>query len=79
MACYSQRSVNKRGGFQAEIRYALDCARRVPLDEIFLVPARLDECRVPKSIQKETQFVDFFPDWERGLRELVGMMKGRVQ
>jgi len=38
------------GGFQAEIRYALDCARRIPLDEIFVVPVRLDACRVPRSI-----------------------------
>ena len=79
VAWYSQRSVNKRGGFQAEIRYALDCARRVPLDEIFLVPVRLDECKVPRSIQRETQFIDLFPDWERGVRELVGMKKGRMQ
>src|SRR6185436_5153378 len=37
VACFSQNSVAKKGGFQAEIRYALDCARQLPLDEIFLV------------------------------------------
>ena len=30
IACFSKRSVRKRGGFQAEIRYALDCANRGP-------------------------------------------------
>ncbi|MBV8904114.1 MAG: toll/interleukin-1 receptor domain-containing protein, partial [Acidobacteriia bacterium] len=40
VACFSTRSVTKRGGFQAEIRYALDCARHVPLDDIFIVPVR---------------------------------------
>jgi hypothetical protein len=41
-------------GFQAEIRYALDCARQLPPDEIFIVPVRLDGCPVPRSIQRRT-------------------------
>lgn len=73
--CFSTRSVNKWGGFQAEIRYALDCARRVPLDDIFIVPVRLDECRVPRSIQKEFQYIDLFPDRARGLYRLLRMMR----
>jgi len=31
IACFSTNSVRKKGGFQAEIRYALDCARQIPL------------------------------------------------
>ena len=78
LACFSKHSVNKWGGFQAEIRYALDCARRLPLDEIFVVPVRLDACRVPRSIQRELQYVDLFPDWQRGVNRLVGMMRRRM-
>jgi hypothetical protein len=77
IACFSSRSVNKRGGFQAEIRYALDCARRLPLDDIFVVPVRLDSCRVPRSIQRELQFVDLFPDWNRGVEKLLSMLRHR--
>jgi hypothetical protein len=77
VACFSGHSVNKWGGFQAEIRYALDCARRVPLDEIFLVPVRLDSCRVPRSIQRELQYIDLFPDWERSIRRLIATMRQR--
>jgi hypothetical protein len=73
--CFSQQSVNKKGDFQAEIRYALDCARRVPLDEIFIVPVRLDECRVPARIQKELQYTDMFPRWGNGLRRLLNVMR----
>ncbi|HJT89081.1 MAG TPA: toll/interleukin-1 receptor domain-containing protein [Bryobacteraceae bacterium] len=76
--CFSQRSVNKWGGFQAEIRYALDCARRVPLDEIFVVPVRLDACRVPRSLQKELQYIDLLPDWEGGLRRLLATLLRRT-
>lgn len=75
VACFSENSVNKRGGFQAEIRYALDCARRVPLDQIFIVPVRLNPCRVPRPIQREFQYVDLFPDWQRGVRRMLLMMR----
>ena len=73
--CFSENSVRKKGGFQAEVRYALDCARQVPLDEIFVVPVRLDACKVPRAIQREYQYVDLFPDWSRGLGRLEGVMR----
>jgi hypothetical protein len=75
VACFSTHAVSKKGGFQAELRYGLDCARHVPLDEIFVVPARLDECRMPRSIQREIQYIDLFPDWARGARRMAAMMR----
>jgi hypothetical protein len=66
VACFSENSVSKKGGFQAEVRYALDCARQVPLDQIFIVPVRLDGCRVPRAIQRDYQYVDLYPDWSGG-------------
>jgi len=78
LACFSSRSVKKRGGFQAEIRYALDCRRRVPLDAIFVIPARLDACSVPASIRRELQYIDLFPDWQRGLERVVAAMRGQI-
>lgn len=75
VACFSRHSVDKKGCFQAEVRYGLDCARRMPLDEIFLAPIRFDECRVPRSIQRELQYIDLFPDWQRGIRRLTHMMR----
>jgi hypothetical protein len=75
VACFSRNSVNKRGGFQAEIRYALDCARHVPLDDVFLIPVRLDNCRVPTRIQRETQYVDLFPDWNAGMARIIRIIE----
>ena len=75
IACFSSHSVDKRGGFQAEIRYALDCARRLPLDDIFLLPVRFDECRVPRSIQREWQYIDLFPEWSIGLDRLAATIR----
>ncbi len=53
----------------------MDWARRMPLDEIFLAPVRLDDCKVPRSIQREVQYIDLFPDWQRGIRRLIHMMR----
>lgn len=75
VACLSERAISKRGCFQAELRYALDCARRVPFDRTYFIPVRLEECRVPARIREKIQYVDLFPDWERGLQALVAAMK----
>jgi len=75
VACFSRRSVLKRGQFQSELRYALDCARRRPLadsmEAVFVIPVRLEECLVPRRISDQMQYVDLFPDWEKGVRRLA--------
>jgi hypothetical protein len=73
--CFSGHSVAKKGGFQAEIRYALDCARQLPLDQIFVVPVRFDDCPVPRAIQRVYQYVDLMPVWERGARRMIVAMR----
>lgn len=77
VACFSSHSVDKRGGFQAEVRYALECGRKLPIDDVFLIPVRLDECRVPVRIQLETQYVDLFPDFNAGLERVVATIEAR--
>ena len=79
VACFSGNSVRKKGGFQSELRYALDCARQVPLDEIYIVPVRLDDCTVPRIIQHELQYIDLFPDWDAGMDRLLAMLRREVE
>jgi hypothetical protein len=79
IACFSNRSVHKKGGFQSEIRYALDCATRMPLDEVFLIPIRFDDCRIPVRIQKEVQYVDLFPDWDAGISRIASIMGKEIR
>ncbi len=71
IACMSTNSVRKRGGFQSVMRYALDIARRLPLEDTFIIPLRFDECRVPARIARELEYIDFFPAWDLGLRNLT--------
>jgi hypothetical protein len=73
--CFSRRAAVKRGGFQSELRYALDCATKLPLEDVFILPARLNDCEVPKQIAGRLQYVDLFPDWDRGVRRLVRMVR----
>ncbi len=76
--CFSCRSVDKRGYFQLELRYALEVASCVPLDEIFLMPVRLNECTIPLQIAKKTQYIDLFPEWAIGVKALTLMMNAQA-
>lgn len=75
---FSHRSVEKPGHFQAELRYALDLAKRVPLDDIFLVPVRLSDCELPRAISERTHYVDLFPDLHAGIQTLARMMTAQA-
>jgi len=74
LACFSRRSTTKRGSFHSELRYALSCAATVPLDEIFFIPLRFEECIVPARVSRKIQYVDLFPDWEAGLKKVLAII-----
>jgi hypothetical protein len=75
IACLSGRSASRRGYFHAEMRHAMQCAQRMPLGEIFLIPARLEECPVPVEIMREIQYVDLFPNWKKGIDRIAAVMR----
>ena len=55
----SNGSVTKTGYVQKEIRMALDVASEQPEGGIFLIPVRLEDCKVP-SRMRQYQWVDLF-------------------
>jgi hypothetical protein len=75
IACFSPRSVRKRGQFPYEVRYALRTAERMPLDDVFVLPVRFGECKVPTPIAWQIQYADLLPDWEKGLVELIDSIR----
>jgi TIR domain len=79
VACFSGRSTTKRGAFHSELRYALNCAARIPLDEIFFIPIRIEDCTVPGRISKQIQYVDLFPDWETGVDRILAIMETQTR
>jgi hypothetical protein len=74
VACLSSRGVVKRGVFQSELRYALDCARQTPFDQVYFIPARLDACQAPARIRAHHQYIDLFPDFEGAAERLAGFI-----
>jgi hypothetical protein len=79
IACFSTLAAAKRGMFQSELRFALDCASFLPLDEVFLIPVRLEECKVPTRITKCIQYVDLFPDFDEGFRNILKAMEKKPE
>ena len=58
IVCHS-KEFNKEGFRQREVKWALDVAMEKPEGEIFIIPVRLEECEVIKSL-REWHWVDLF-------------------
>jgi Leucine-rich repeat (LRR) protein len=50
--CLSSNSVTKEGFVQKEIRFGLDKAEEKPEGTIFIIPALLESCEVPRRLSK---------------------------
>jgi hypothetical protein len=75
IVCLSRDSVNKAGYVQKEIRLALDAADEQPEDTIFVVPLKLEECRVPDRLSR-WQWVNYFA--ETGYSQLLRAFRTRA-
>ncbi len=69
--CLSRTAVAKRSYFQQEIKHVLDRIKEMSPEDVFVIPARLDECEIPDEL-KDRQWVDLFEErgWERLLKSL---------
>jgi len=79
IGCFSPRAVRKRGSFQSELRFALECAQKTPLDEIYFIPVRLEQCEVPARVSRQIQYVDLFPNWDAGVRRLLAVLSSEAR
>lgn len=80
VACLSTHSVNKRGMVQKELKQALEIWRGMLVDDIYLIPIRLDDCDVPDDLKDNFHYVDVFKldVWqeEGWLRLMTAIEKG---
>ena len=75
MICLTRESISKTGYVQREIALALELATRRPEGAIFVIPARLEECEVPRRLQ-HLQWVDLFQsDGKDLLRKTLALLK----
>ncbi len=76
IVCLSRGSVDKEGYVQKEIKYALDVADEKPEGAIFLIPLKLEDCKVPQRLSR-WQWVDYFE--ENGHSKLLQALRLRAQ
>ncbi len=74
IVCLSKSSVTKEGYVQKEIKIALDVADEKPEGTIFIIPVKLEECRVPERLSR-WQWVNLFED--KGYDKLVAALEER--
>jgi len=74
VVCLSKR-FNRAGFRQKEVRIALDIALEKLEGEIFIIPARLEECETPENLSK-WHWVDLFE--EGGRQKLIQALRVRA-
>jgi formylglycine-generating enzyme required for sulfatase activity len=74
VVCLSKQ-FNQAGFRQKEVRLALDTAMEQPEGEIFIIPARLEECETLESLKK-WHWVDLFQ--ENGYERLMRALRTRA-
>jgi hypothetical protein len=74
---FSSRSAEKIGYVQNELKYAIDVSKSFPEKDVYIIPARLDDCKIPDEIETEIQSVDLFPDWNKGINDIFKTFKER--
>jgi hypothetical protein len=64
VVCVSSISIAKEGYVQKELRKVLDIALEKLEGAIFVLPVRLDDCALPRSL-RDRQALDYFPEGNR--------------
>ena len=67
----SESSVNRRGYVNVEILSALEVLKEFPKDQIFVIPIRLNECNPTHSELSDLNWLDLFPDRDKGFHKLL--------
>ena len=75
LALLSSNAVSRKGFIQKELAHALDVLDGLPKSSIFLIPARLDECEPLDGRLQRLHWVDLFPDYDRGLKKILRVLK----
>ena len=68
---FSSNSVEGRGYVLRELRAALDILQEFPSNDIFIIPTRLDNCKVYDDRINELHIADLFPDWKVGIKKIL--------
>jgi len=84
LACFSNNYWNSTKNYMnEELQIAIDELRKMPDDQIWFIPAKLDDCKIPyfeirqnKTLDSK-QFVKLFEDFDRGIERIIRTIKRR--
>lgn len=79
IALISQRSVDKRGFVQNELRTAFELLRELPPGDIFLIPVRLEQVEPRHEELRRIHWVDLFVDRTGGLEKIARSLQLTVR
>lgn len=74
LALISERSVNKRGVVQKELKKALNVLQEVPSHQIFLIPVRLDTTTPEDEELQNLNWVDLYPSYQKGINRILDVL-----
>lgn len=77
VALLSRKSVTARGYRHSELRQAVEVLSEFPVEHVYLIPARLDDCEMPDPKLNEINRVDLFPRWKDGVAAIVQSVGAR--
>lgn len=83
LACFSSNYWEKvKNYMNEELQIAIDELRKMPDDQIWFIPIKLDDCKIPhfdirqnKTLESK-QFVRLYQDWDLGIKKIVEVIKG---
>ena len=75
IALLSNKSLGKVGFVQKELRIAFERQEEHPEDKKFIIPVRIDDCKIEDTRLRKLQRVDLFPDYNIGLERILDAIR----
>ncbi|MCP4350668.1 MAG: toll/interleukin-1 receptor domain-containing protein [Desulfobacterales bacterium] len=75
LALLSSNSVSEKGYVHKELKIALEIFDENPANTIFIIPVRIDNCKVSDENLYKFQCVDLFSSYEKGLEKIIHALK----
>ena len=74
----SSNSISKRGFVQKELKMALNLLDEFPLDQVYVIPVRLDDCKPLDERLQNLHWVEL-SSYERGLNQILHVLLAKDQ
>ena len=75
LALISERSINKRGVVQKELKQALEVLQEVPSHHIFLIPVRLDNTTPDDEELQNLNWVDLYLSYQKAISRILDVLE----